>query len=325
MIHIKRIDEMADNQPLYQIEDCDVLRVGMGSYTFDCRVDGGDYESLVETDRDVYGKVSQHFKGDCDVEIVWDIDLWSGNIIGWNGGTMEVNFKVVDTGEYELVRDGVVVSRVVNEYVPKFLQIDEDGWNDYVTITIDEKGHINKWDRSRASQVYAFFRKYGKPVGMNESAMHGRVSSTDIAKAQRILNSAAGKTYTKEELFNNPDVMRSFCDEVSAIQTMKEAQGIECDNKIIPPVDEIDKFFSRSGMRKLAMWWDIAPMFTICRSSVPTFADMSALAKRYGIEDAVTEDSGFGLTSISFTDLELSPEEIDALMTNIRKVATSAR
>lgn len=75
------------------------------------------------------------------------IDVETGKILGWPQGTDAcVFYKVCDQGIYEY-KDvvGNLLYKEEWDYVPRFLQINEEGWNDYIFIDIDENGYIENW------------------------------------------------------------------------------------------------------------------------------------------------------------------------------------
>lgn len=171
MIHIKRLNEMNKYQSamVNMLNACDTLRIGSASYTFACAFGNGDWEDLPETHRRISGQLRSFVKGNGSVEIEWDLNLDTGTIAGWDSGLVEIYFKVADMGEYMLMKDGKPVCEVTGEYVPNFLQIeDKNTYGDYISIMIDENGHINGWNGNLKRQVFSFFRKYGRYVGTRE-------------------------------------------------------------------------------------------------------------------------------------------------------------
>ena len=75
-----------------------------------------------------------------------EIDVKTGMIRNWTKGfKADVSYKVCDEFQCELLdNDGNKVLKYEG-YVPKFMDIDEDGWGDYIYLTIDENGHIRDW------------------------------------------------------------------------------------------------------------------------------------------------------------------------------------
>lgn len=80
------------------------------------------------------------------------IDPVEGKILNWEDGVeAEINYKVVDQCELEYVlidgdgNEGVVVK--TKSYVPRFLQVREYGYGDYIEIDIAGSGKIYKWSR----------------------------------------------------------------------------------------------------------------------------------------------------------------------------------
>ena len=55
------------------------------------------------------------------------------------------NIKLVDEGIYVLVDSNIKQISVYRDYVPKCLEIDENGWGDYLEFTIENNGKIKNW------------------------------------------------------------------------------------------------------------------------------------------------------------------------------------
>ena len=161
MKHIKTFNEFNESFDVIKTNEYgapDTFRVELPLCNFGCKFEGDrDWRVLNDYDGFVYGKTSEHFKDDGTPQIIWDIDIQSGVIKGWEGKGCSLYFKVVDSGEYALLANGVEVARAVNEYVPKFLQLDGDGWDDYISISVDSTGKIRKWDKRCATLVKNFF------------------------------------------------------------------------------------------------------------------------------------------------------------------------
>lgn len=82
------------------------------------------------------------------------IDVDNGNVVNWPanvGGANFSNVKVVDGGIYVLTdsKNREVATElgvnIDNQYVPKCLQINDNGFGDYLEFTIDEDGNIKNW------------------------------------------------------------------------------------------------------------------------------------------------------------------------------------
>lgn len=93
--------------------------------------------------------------------VVWDIDFNTGIVGNWNGQEVEADYKVVDGGEYVLEIDGKCVEDIEDEYVPVFLSIDNEGYGDYIHLTIGKDGKIDGWDDNVKQQVVEWFNEYG--------------------------------------------------------------------------------------------------------------------------------------------------------------------
>lgn len=78
------------------------------------------------------------------------IDIETGQIIGWPRGTIaDVHYKVCDNGNYILFDEENKEVIKYRGYVPKCLQIEENGYGDYVIIKIDSNGYIHNWEFSQ--------------------------------------------------------------------------------------------------------------------------------------------------------------------------------
>lgn len=83
-----------------------------------------------------------------------DGDLWTlrilideGRVLDWpEGVTAETHYKVCDAGLYRLLdADGGVLAER-DAYVPPFLAPGEEGFGDYVILSIGPDGKIANWD-----------------------------------------------------------------------------------------------------------------------------------------------------------------------------------
>lgn len=74
------------------------------------------------------------------------IDLETGTIKDWpEGKTASVHYKVCDSGRYILLNaDGIEVS-AIDGYVPKIMCPGDNGYGDYIIMSIDGGGKIAKW------------------------------------------------------------------------------------------------------------------------------------------------------------------------------------
>lgn len=89
-------------------------------------------------------------------EIIWNIDIETGEVLEWNGNAVSVFDKLRDNGTYELVIDDEVI-RTLEDYVPDFCCIGENGYNDYIRLDVDAGGHILGWDDRLKDECLAFF------------------------------------------------------------------------------------------------------------------------------------------------------------------------
>jgi hypothetical protein len=151
-------------EPGFARKNCDTVRMELSSRSYWCRFEGEDDESLIETNRYITGKNTDKFCGEMN-EIIWDLDIRKGIISGvengvvkpWDSGNVHIGFKIVDGGNYILMGNGREIFRKDFEYVPDFLQIEENGYGDYIEIDIEKNGKVKGWNRERINQVYRFF------------------------------------------------------------------------------------------------------------------------------------------------------------------------
>lgn len=78
------------------------------------------------------------------------IDINEGKVLNWpKGYCLNTWFKVCDDGLYQVIDiDGNVVwdsMKTGYYYVPGFLCIDDEGYGDYMDLTIDGEGYIKDW------------------------------------------------------------------------------------------------------------------------------------------------------------------------------------
>ena len=76
------------------------------------------------------------------------IDVDNGQITNWKkGNTAKIHYKVCDDGEYKIFDKNMIqIGKTIHSYVPKIFAIDDDGYGDYVIMTIDENGFISDWN-----------------------------------------------------------------------------------------------------------------------------------------------------------------------------------
>lgn len=77
---------------------------------------------------------------------LWEpvIDIDTGKFLDWDEGTeASFHFKVCDAGSYYLLdEDKNVISSIVNDYVPCGLCHGDEGYGDYIIMTVKKDGHI---------------------------------------------------------------------------------------------------------------------------------------------------------------------------------------
>ena len=88
----------------------------------------------------------------------WDfqIEIETGRVVGWpQGMTANTWYKVCDECK---VKYGKID---YYEYVPDWLAIDDEGYGDYVYLTIDENGIIKGWNKTA-------FEKWVRQIEKNQ-------------------------------------------------------------------------------------------------------------------------------------------------------------
>ena len=74
------------------------------------------------------------------------IELETGKIINWRQGVCaSISYKVVDEFDCYITDSNDKIVARYNGYVPSFMAIDEEGYGDYVYLTINEDGYIENW------------------------------------------------------------------------------------------------------------------------------------------------------------------------------------
>lgn len=83
-------------------------------------------------------------------ETIWNpiIELKTGKIKNWTiGKTADIHYKICDSGEYWLADSNEVkLAKYKGYYVPDFLSINDDGYGDYIIMSIDADGMIKDWN-----------------------------------------------------------------------------------------------------------------------------------------------------------------------------------
>lgn len=75
------------------------------------------------------------------------IEIDTGIIIGWpKGTTAEIHYKVCDQFSCDVFDDeDNVVLKLQEDYVPRFMCPSENGYGDYIKMTINAEGKIEGW------------------------------------------------------------------------------------------------------------------------------------------------------------------------------------
>jgi len=102
-------------------------------------------DATVNGEVDTEGTLIPFGTGDSWVPV---IDLKTGNIQGWPAGTTaDIHYKVCDAGEYWLLdANKKRVAKWSGHYVPDhFLSLVQNGYGDYIIMTVCDDGHIQDW------------------------------------------------------------------------------------------------------------------------------------------------------------------------------------
>lgn len=81
------------------------------------------------------------------VEVMIDVD--NKKVVEWNetAGEVSIFAKVRDEGVYKYYdKDGNIIQTIEDEYVPDFLQVNENGYGDYLNLTISKNGVIENFN-----------------------------------------------------------------------------------------------------------------------------------------------------------------------------------
>ena len=74
------------------------------------------------------------------------IELETGRIINWTQGVCaSISYKVCDEFECYITDSDDQIVVKYEGYVPSFMAIDDEGYGDYVYLTINEDGYIENW------------------------------------------------------------------------------------------------------------------------------------------------------------------------------------
>lgn len=83
------------------------------------------------------------------------IDIDNGKISNWPLGVeAKLYYKVVDEFSCKLLDDNSDIIISYNGYVPPCMAIDDEGYGDYIYITIDNNGYIKDWNFSELDIDY---------------------------------------------------------------------------------------------------------------------------------------------------------------------------
>ena len=122
------------------------------------------------TEIDVYARVRYFEDGKVNGEVddnenpkmpcvsfdCWEpkINIVTGQIINWEKGvTADIYYKVCDECRISIVAGENILYDEEN-YVPDFLCPDEEGYGDYIIMSIDADGYINNWNHDKSVEKF---------------------------------------------------------------------------------------------------------------------------------------------------------------------------
>lgn len=136
-----------------QVEIIKTELVDVKYVSFEIMVSIEDFE-FEETDKDTLNKFFETDIFSREKEDKYDtinvmIDVDTKKLVGWmeTNDIVSIFAKVCDEGIYRYYdKDKNVVLEKENEYVPDFLQVEEDGFGDYLNMTITKDGVIKNFN-----------------------------------------------------------------------------------------------------------------------------------------------------------------------------------
>lgn len=83
------------------------------------------------------------------MSVKMEINVNDGVVLNWpQGHTGRIYSKPVDSGVYTFTDAGGNTLKQIADYVIDGLDIDSEGWGDYIIMTINEDGKIKNWNKS---------------------------------------------------------------------------------------------------------------------------------------------------------------------------------
>lgn len=121
------------------------------SFKIMVRIEDFTYSDEDKKTLDMFFETDIFSTGDEDkfdtVEVIIDVD--DKKVVDWYETTGEVSIfaKVRDEGVYKYYdKDGKIIQTIEDEYVPNFLQVNENGYGDYLNLTISKNGVIENFN-----------------------------------------------------------------------------------------------------------------------------------------------------------------------------------
>lgn len=101
-------------------------------------------EVTLENKNNIYGL----FESNEQTRLKFFINIDTGEILEWpKGNTLSIYAKVRDEGIYSLIdNNGNSIKNIEYEYVPDGLDIEEEGYGDYVIFNVNSEGIIENFN-----------------------------------------------------------------------------------------------------------------------------------------------------------------------------------
>lgn len=134
-----------------KIVKTELVDVKYVSFKIMVRIEDFTYSDEDKKTLDMFFETDIFSTGDEDkfdtVEVMIDVD--KKKVFGWNetAGEVSIFAKVRDEGVYKYYdKDGNIIQTIEDEYVPDFLQVNENGYGDYLNLTISKNGVIENFN-----------------------------------------------------------------------------------------------------------------------------------------------------------------------------------
>jgi hypothetical protein len=128
-----------------------IRKIELTAQTIKAHIDVRHWEdSIINGEQDEQGD-----KTPCRDGNIWApiITVDTGVIQNWSDGVVaSINFKVCDSGCYEILDEDNQLMVSLQDYVPEFMCPEGGGYGDYISMEIDGDGQIKNWRIIKISQ-----------------------------------------------------------------------------------------------------------------------------------------------------------------------------